>query len=92
MANVSTPGFQNLWPKLIVTLRLEYENSIQQHPDTDVVMERVRGVLASIPRLAGCTPASVGESPKWTLIVQNMADIRRNIHQFLKEKQLHSAL
>jgi hypothetical protein len=55
-------------------------------------MERVRGVLTATDRLAGCTPVSVGGSPKWTLIVQNMADTRRNPHRLLKWKQLYSAL
>jgi hypothetical protein len=29
-------------------------------------MERARGVLITIARLAGCTPAAVGDRPKWT--------------------------
>jgi hypothetical protein len=83
MANVTTLEFQKLWSNLIESLRLEHENTAQQHPDADAVMELVRGVLTAIVRLAGYTPASVGESPKWTLIVQNMADTRRNLHQLL---------
>jgi hypothetical protein len=70
---------------------LEYENTGQQHPDADAVMEPVRGVLTAIACLAGCTPALVGGSPKWTLIVQNMADTMRNFRQVLKEKQLYRA-
>jgi hypothetical protein len=92
MINVHTPEFHKLWSYLIKSLRLKYENSIQQHPDANAVMEHVRGVLTPIARLAGCTPESVGESPKSSLIVQNMADIRRNLHQLLKGKQLYSAL
>jgi hypothetical protein len=69
---------------------LEYENTIEQHPDADAVMERVRGVLSAIARLEGYTLGSVGESPKWTLIVQNMAETRRNLHQCMKGK-LYSA-
>jgi hypothetical protein len=30
---------------------MEYENTIQQHPDADVVMELARGVLIAIARL-----------------------------------------
>jgi hypothetical protein len=55
-------------------------------------MELVRGVFFAIARLAGCTPASVGESPKWMLIVQNMTVTRRNLHRLLKGKKLYSAL
>jgi hypothetical protein len=55
MANVPTPEFQKLCSNLTKSLRLEYENAIQ-HPDADAVMERVRGVLTAIARLAGRTP------------------------------------
>jgi hypothetical protein len=84
MANVHTPEFQVFWPNLIDSLRLEYENTIKQHPDANAVVEHVRGVLTASVRLAGCTPASVGESPKWTLIVENIADTTRNLHQLPK--------
>jgi hypothetical protein len=52
-------------------------------------MERVRGALTAISRLAGCTSESVCESPKWTVVVQNLADTRINLRQFLKGKQLY---
>jgi hypothetical protein len=42
--------------------------------------------------LAGCTPASVSESQKWTQIVQNMVNTKSDILQLLKGKQLHSTL
>jgi hypothetical protein len=64
---------------------LEYGDTVQQHPETEGVMKSERGVLIAIARLAGRTPASVGASPKWTLIVQ---ETRRNLYQLLKEKQL----
>jgi hypothetical protein len=64
MANVPTPEFQKLWTNLIECPRLEYENTIHQQPDADAVIERVRGVLTVIIRLARCTPASVGGSTK----------------------------
>jgi hypothetical protein len=83
MANVSTPGFQKFLSSQIEYLRLEYRDIVQDH-EADAVIERVRGVLIAIARLAGCTPASVGESPKWTLIVQNMAETKRNLQQYLK--------
>jgi hypothetical protein len=55
-------------------------------------MERVREVIIGNARLAGCTPASVGQRPKWTLILQNTAETMRNLHQLLKGKQLYSAV
>jgi hypothetical protein len=42
----------------------------QQHPDADVIMKRVNGIFTLIARLVVCTPASVGENQKWTLIVK----------------------
>jgi hypothetical protein len=90
MANVPTPEFQKLWSNLIDSLRLEYKNTMQQHPDA--VMKLVCGVLTDIAHLAECNPVSVGRSPNWTLIVQNIMDTRRNLHQLLKGEQLYSAL
>jgi hypothetical protein len=39
---------------------LEYGGTIQ-HPDTDVVMKHVHGVLAAIAHLVGYTPVVVAE-------------------------------
>jgi hypothetical protein len=64
MAKLPTPKFQKLWSNLTESLRLEYESTIQQHPEADAVMERVCGVLTAIARLVECSPASVGERPK----------------------------
>jgi hypothetical protein len=55
-------------------------------------MEHVRGILTAISRLTGYTPASVDESPKWAVIVQNMAHIRGILHQVLKGKQIKRTL
>jgi hypothetical protein len=92
MANVPSPEFQKLWPNVIESLRLEYGDTTQQYLNTEVVMERVCWVLIAIACLAECTPASVGESSKWTLIILNMVDTRRNLRQLLKGRQLCSAL
>jgi hypothetical protein len=42
-------------------------------------MERVSVVLIPIARLAGCTHASVSESPKWALIIQNLTETRISV-------------
>jgi hypothetical protein len=85
MANLPTSEFQNLWSNKIESLVLEYGDTVQ-HLDAEPVTERVRGVLIAIAHLAERTPAAVGENPKWTLNVQNMAETRRNHHQGLKGK------
>jgi hypothetical protein len=51
MANVPTPEFQKFWSNQIESLGLEYGDAIQ-HPDTNTVIERLRGVLIAIARLA----------------------------------------
>jgi hypothetical protein len=56
MANVRTQEFQKLWSNQIESLRLEYGDTVQQHPDADAVMERVRGVLIVIARLGDVPP------------------------------------
>jgi hypothetical protein len=65
MANIPTPEFQKLWSNLIESLRLEYENTVQQHPN-NAVMNLVCGVLTHVAHLAQCILVSVGKSPKWT--------------------------
>jgi hypothetical protein len=57
MANVLISEFQKLLSNLTESLRLEYKNTTQ-HPDPDVVMKLVHGVLTAIARLAECTPVS----------------------------------
>jgi hypothetical protein len=91
MANVPTPDYQNLWSNQIIFLRLEYGGTIQR-PDANAFMERGHGVLIATARLAGCTPVSIDESPKWTSIVQNMANTMTNLQRVLRGKQLNSAL
>jgi hypothetical protein len=76
MANVPTPEFQKLRPNLI-----ESGDTIQQHPNAEVLMECVGRVPIAIACFAKCTIASVGESLKWTLIILNMVDTRRILHQ-----------
>jgi hypothetical protein len=56
MANISTSEFQKIWSNLTEFLRLENENTMQQNPDADAVMEGVQGVLTPIALLAECTP------------------------------------
>jgi hypothetical protein len=45
-------------------------------------------VFIAIARILRCTLASDGESPKWILIVENMAETRRKLLQLLEGKHL----
>jgi hypothetical protein len=89
MANIPPSDFQKLWLNQMESLQMEYTETMKLHPDA--VMKKLHALL-DISRLAGCTPAAVGESPKWTLITQNVVETRKNLHQHLKGKALYSAL
>jgi hypothetical protein len=92
MADIPTPGFQTLWSHQIDSLRVEYRKTIEKHPETDKVMEKVHDVFKDIASLAGCTPTPAGESAKWKEIIAKAAETRRNLHQVLVGKPLYSAL
>jgi hypothetical protein len=49
-------------------------------------------LLCDIEDLAGCTPASVGESVEWATIVSHAEENRANYYQPLKGGSLFSAL
>jgi hypothetical protein len=90
MANVPAPDFQKIWSNHIASLRREYKDAIQQYPDAGGVMTRVHVLLIDIIHLLGCTPATVGESPQRTNVL-NDAETSRN-HELLKGKLLYGAL
>jgi hypothetical protein len=86
MANVPTPEFQKSWQHRIESVRLECRNTVPQLSDTDAVMELVRAIV----HLAGCTSASLGGSPKWTLAVKDLAETRRNMQHLPNGRQQYS--
>jgi hypothetical protein len=86
MACIPAPEFQALWSNQIESLKLEYRNTIDRHPDASNLMERVDVVLREISSLEECTPASVGESTKCKQIIKNSADTGRILHQILQRE------
>jgi hypothetical protein len=92
MAYVPTAESQTPWSNQIESLKLEYKNTVDRHPDAGDVMERVYVHLKDIVSLDGCTPASAGENSKLKQIVTNAADTRRKLYQILQGKRLYSAL
>jgi hypothetical protein len=58
----------HFWSNKAESLRLEFGDTIQHHPDAKAVMEPVVGVLIAIACLGGSTLASVGERPKGNLV------------------------
>jgi hypothetical protein len=92
MANAPAPEFQKFWTNQIECLKHECQEAIQKYPDAASIMERIRRVLVNIAHLAGHTPISVGQSPKWNETVKNAMEALRNLHQLFVGKPLYSAL
>jgi hypothetical protein len=62
------------------------------HPDAADIIGQVYKVLGDIVALAGCTPASIGESEAWCHIVQGTKVDRTEFCKVLSGKQPFSAL
>jgi hypothetical protein len=59
-------------------LKSEYRQLLGQFPDADAQLKQLFKVLCDIEEVAGYTPAPVGESEKWSSIV-NVAEENRKI-------------
>jgi hypothetical protein len=92
MANAPTPEFQKFWTNQIECLKHECHEAIQKYPAAAGIMEQVHRVLVDSAHLAGRTPISVGQSPKWNKTVQNPTEASRSLHQLFVGKPLYSAL
>jgi hypothetical protein len=55
-------------------------------------MQHLHKVLCDIEALAGCTPATVGESEEWAAVVRSAEDNRENFDKALRGKPLFNAL
>jgi hypothetical protein len=73
MADIPVPGYQSFWTEKRKTLKSEYRNLLEQSPDADAQLKQLFKVLCDIEDVAGYTPASVGESDQWSVIV-NVAE------------------
>jgi hypothetical protein len=62
------------------------------YPDAASPLKLLFKVLCDIEDLAGCTPASVGESVEWATVVSQAEENRANYCQALKGGCLHIAL
>jgi hypothetical protein len=72
MADVGILELTKFWLNRFESLMLEHENIIQLYPDAKATVDHIRELLNYISCQVECTPASVGESPKWTRIGQTM--------------------
>jgi len=92
MAGVPVSEFEKHWQHECQCLKEEYKDIIKLHPDAADTIEQVYKVLGDIVALAGCTPASVGESEAWSHIVKATKVDRTEFCRVLSGKQLFSAL
>jgi hypothetical protein len=76
MACLPAPESQTPWFNQIESLKMEYKNTVDRHPDASDVMESVYVHLKDNVGLEGCTPASAGESSTWKQIVTKAADAK----------------
>jgi hypothetical protein len=69
MADVPVPAYQEFWAEKRSALQAEYKSIVNTHPDAAPCLQQLYKVLSDIEALAGCTPATVGESEEWAAIV-----------------------
>jgi hypothetical protein len=92
MAGATVPGYQVFWAERRASLQSEYKELIKQYPDADTQYRQLYETICSIEDMAGCTPATVGESTQWTAIVNAAEDNRASYCKALSGKVLFSAL
>jgi hypothetical protein len=92
MAQVPILSHEDHWVSEIEALRLEYKQTVKQHPDAKDDMERVYNALNNIASVAVCTPKQVGKGEEWTRLVRRADEGRRNLCRQLEGKSLFSAL
>jgi hypothetical protein len=92
MAGAHVHGYQAFWADRRASLQSEYQVLLKQYPDADKQYRLVYSTICDIEDLAGCTPAAVGESTKWTEIVNTAEDNRANYCKVLYGKVLLSVL
>jgi hypothetical protein len=73
-------------------LKSQYQQLVDEFPDEDAQLKELLQALRDIEDVAGCTPASVGDSDKWTSIVSEADKTGQNYCQVLTGKNLFSAL
>jgi hypothetical protein len=91
MTGVPVPGFRKYWTQKLASLNSQCHAITNKYSEAGSVVQQVHKVLNDVEVLAGYTQAKVGESPKWTTIV-NSAENRINFCEGLDGKPLFSVL
>jgi hypothetical protein len=92
MAGVPIPEYEKYWQSERQSLREQYKNLIQAYPDAESSIPREYKTINDITALAGCTPASVGNSKSWNDIADNAKNDKAALRGVLRGKRLFSAL
>jgi hypothetical protein len=92
MAVVPLLGYQKFWKYKCKTLKLEYQELVGKHPDAEAQLRQLFRVFCDIEDVAGYAPASVGESDKWTAIVNTVEENCVNYCKAFSGKTLYSTL
>jgi hypothetical protein len=68
-------GILNILDEKRCTLKSQYQTLVQQNLDADTQLKQLFNFLGDIEDLAAHTPASVGESAEWAVIVNAAEEI-----------------
>jgi hypothetical protein len=85
MADVPEQGFQKCWRQKLSSQKSQYHDITNWYPE-------VHKVLSDIEIFARYTPAKVGGSSEWTIIVNSAEENRANFCKIIVGKPLFSAL
>jgi hypothetical protein len=92
MAGVPVPTYRQFCTDKQSSLTSEYKTIIVTYSDAASSMQQLFKMLCDIEDLASYTPASVGESEKWAIIISSAEEARANYCRVLWGKTLFSAL
>jgi uncharacterized protein with NRDE domain len=67
-------GYKTFWMRKHKTLKAEFQDLMSKHPDTEAQLWQLFGVLCDTEEVAGYTPPTVGESDKWTEIMNTVEE------------------
>jgi hypothetical protein len=75
------------WTKERALLKSEFETLVEQNPGADAQVKELFKVQSDIEDVAGNTPASVGESEEWVIIVNTAEETGENYCKALHGKK-----
>jgi hypothetical protein len=92
MADIPAQGYQAFWTTARKTFKGEFKRLVAQHPEAEEQLRQLHKILCDIEDVAGFTPVAVGESERWSSILNTMEENRANFCKALSGKTLYSAL